>query len=98
MILTSEKTFEEVLKQDDEVVVMFSTAGCGPCSKMKREVLPELERDGIDVLIVDAMEHPEALNGLNITSVPFTVLYENGEIRKTRTGYMSTGDFRRFLD
>jgi thioredoxin 1 len=57
---------------------MFTATWCGPCKQMKPR-LKELEGAGYIVYFVDVDDSKEAAKDFNVSSMPTTVVMENGK-------------------
>lgn len=88
-------------------VLLFTADWCGPCRSDKRQILPHLERDGLnvsddpataDVLLVDADEWPEYVALWQVTALPTYILVEPGgeTAREVRRHAGTLGTARRF--
>ncbi len=76
-------------------VVFFTTASCAACKSLQRPALNALESrlDGrIQVIEIDALEHPELARAWSVLSVPTTfVLDRDGRPLHVNHGVASTG-------
>ena len=71
----------DVLDSDVPVLVDFWADWCGPC-KMIAPALEEIsdELDGrVTIAKVDIMDNPEVAGRMGVQSIPFMVLFKNGE-------------------
>jgi thioredoxin 1 len=86
------KSFNELIKEKIPVLVDFSAEWCGPC-KMMKPVLEQLKRsmtDKIRILKIDVDKHSELALKYNIRSVPALMLFQEGKIRWTGVGVMTS--------
>ena len=80
LIFTSENFEKEVLQSDKPVLVDFFATWCGPCKAM-HPVLEELDlEEDFKVGQVDIDEYPELVSKYRIMSVPFFIVFKNGEV------------------
>src|SRR5437868_8340766 len=91
-------TFEaEVLKTEGKVIVDFWAEWCGPC----HAVAPVLDRiaDEHDVKLVKVNIDVEQdlAQRYGVASIPFMVLFENGEPRASAIGAMPKGSLEKQL-
>ena len=94
------ETFEsEVLKSDGKVVVDFWAEWCGPC----RQVAPVLEEIAgeyagkITIAKVNIDEQQDLAQRYGVASIPFMVLFENGEPQASAIGAMPKGSLEKAL-
>jgi thioredoxin 1 len=92
------ETFEaEVLKIDGKVIVDFWAEWCGPC----HAVSPVLDRiaDEHDVKLVKVNidEQQDLAQRYGVASIPFMVLFENGEPQASAVGAMPKGSLEKAL-
>ena len=86
--------FKDIIYQNKDVVVVFSTYWCGPCKLMKpvfervSEKFPEMV-----FIPVDAEAMLEISKMYNVTSVPTIIHFKNGSIYQRTTGFMSQDKF-----
>ncbi|RPF72557.1 thioredoxin [Aurantiacibacter spongiae] len=71
----------DVLDADKPVLVDFWADWCGPC-KMIAPALEELSdemSDQVTIAKMDIMENPDVPGKMGVQSIPFLVLFKNGE-------------------
>lgn len=89
LIFTSENFEKEVLQSDKPVLVDFFATWCGPCKAM-HPVLEELDlEEDFKVGQVDIDEYPELVSKYRIMSVPFFIVFKNGEVGGKTIGVQS---------
>jgi thioredoxin 1 len=87
---TDQNFEEEVLKSKSLVLVDFFAVWCGPC-QMLGPVIEEVakETEGkIKVGKLNVDEAPETAGKYNVMSVPTMILFKDGAVVKTLTGFM----------
>lgn len=96
MIKYLEKDFKEEIK-DREILIDFYADWCGPC-RMLGEVLLDIENElNVDILKVDIDKFPEIAKEYSVMSIPKLVLVNNGNISKSKMGYMSKEELLKFV-
>lgn len=89
LTFTSENFEKEVLQSDKPVLVDFFATWCGPCKSM-HPVLEELDREeDFKVGQVDIDEYPDLVSKYRIMSVPFFIVFKNGEVVGKTIGVQS---------
>jgi thioredoxin 1 len=88
---TSETFENEVLRSDGKVLVDFWAEWCGPC----HQVSPVLDRIAdehqVKLVKVNIDEQQDLAQRYGVASIPFMVLFENGEPQAQAIGAMPKG-------
>ena len=96
----SDADFEaEVLKANGPVVVDFWAEWCGPC-RMIGPSLEEIAKDmggKLKVVKVNIDENEELRQRYGVASIPFMVLFEDGEPQASAVGAMPKGSLEKAL-
>ena len=86
--------FNALLKNDKLVLIDFYADWCAPCKKMKPyldEFASEMSKT-VEVIRINADEHPELSKALRIDALPTLILYKNKNIAWTHTGYLEKAE------
>ncbi len=89
--------FKEEVKEG-KVLVDFYADWCGPC-KMLGEVIEEVSQEmDIKIVKVNVDKHADLAREFGIMSIPYIVLYENGEAKRSNLGFMMKEDLKKFIE
>lgn len=95
-----QKTFGEILRTEELVLVDFTATWCGPC-KMMVPILDELKSSvGSEILIlkIDVDKNPQASAAYNIQGVPTLILFKKGKIVWRQSGVVPSNELRQIID
>ncbi len=85
-MIVTDKSFDDVLKSHDLVLIDFWAPWCGPC-KMISPILDEISNEcGLWVGKLNVDENPVKSAEYSVTSIPYMVLFKSGKPVKTITG------------
>lgn len=96
--LEKEQEFSNLIKSGKVLVDFFAT-WCGPC-KMLAPELEELSSTLKDLTIVkvDVDKFNSLAGSFNIRSVPTLILFENGAVSKSTSGYRDAKSLEKWVD
>ena len=89
-----------VLDSDKPVLVDFWADWCGPC-KMIAPALEELSDelgDKVTIAKMDIMENPDVPGSMGVQSIPYLVLFKNGEPAAHMRGAAPKGQLKQWLE
>ena len=81
--IITDETFEaEILNSATPVLVDFFATWCGPCKMMAPvlEKLSEKYAGKVDFAKIDVDENPESAAKYQVRSIPYMVLFKDGEV------------------
>lgn len=83
MLEINDQNFDKILTLHNVLVVDFWATWCRPC-KMFSPILEEISKENnIWIAKIDVDQNPIQASRYNITSVPTTIIFENGkEVKK----------------
>ena len=90
----------DVLESDKPVLVDFWADWCGPC-KMIAPALEELSEelgDKVTIAKMDIMENPGIPGEMGVQSIPYLVLFKNGEPAAQMRGAVPKGQLKQWLE
>lgn len=92
-VLSSDSFSAESDKAKATSMRVVGKKGCGPCYKIKKEVLPGLVKEGYDVKYVDHKDW----KGPGISVVPTLFYFDGSEVVKVQVGYKTAKEIKRYL-
>jgi thioredoxin 1 len=97
-IMGNNSNFNELINGDLVLVDFFAT-WCGPC-KMLTPVLEDLasDRSEIKIVKVDIDESSDLARQYGVMSVPTLMLFKNGNLVASQSGYMPKELIVRWID
>ena len=91
-------TFDaDVLKSDGKVIVDFWAEWCGPCHAVEPVLKRISDEHGVKLVKVNIDEQQELALRDGVASIPFMVLFENGEPQASAVGAMPKGSLEKAL-
>ena len=98
--VTDEGFQKDVLDSDKPVLVDFWAEWCGPC-KMIAPALEELSEelgDKVTIAKMDIMENTGVPGKMGVQSIPYLVLFKNGEPAANMRGAAPKGQLKQWLE
>jgi thioredoxin 1 len=86
--------FEKLIPADKIVLVDFYADWCAPCKKMKpylEEIAVDM-KDKVEVVRINADDHPQLCKDLDVTGLPTLQLYKNKKLTWVNSGYLDKAD------
>ena len=90
----------DVLESDKPVLVDFWADWCGPC-KMIAPALEELSEelgDKVTIAKMDIMDNPDVPGSMGVQSIPYLVLFKDGEPAAQLRGAAPKGQLKQWLE
>ena len=99
-VAVTDSSFQsDVLESDKPVLVDFWADWCGPC-KMIAPALEELSdemKEQVTIAKMDIMENPDVPGKMGVQSIPYLVLFKNGEAAANMRGAAPKGQLKQWL-
>lgn len=97
---TNSNFTEEVLNYKGLVLVDFTAPWCGPCRSMEPHLnaLAKSYADKVKIIKINVDDEPELAAKHQIRSIPAMMLYEDGMRLESKTGAMSEGALRQWIE
>jgi len=86
-------SFRELINGDTPVLIDFFATWCGPCHAYS-PILAQLKTDlgdGLRLVKIDVDRNEEICQKLGISSMPTTIIFQNGEIKFRAAGVQPIG-------
>ena len=99
-VVTDASFKSDVLESDKPVLVDFWADWCGPC-KMIAPALEELSEelgDKVTIAKMDIMENPDVPGSMGVQSIPYLVLFKDGEPAAQLRGAAPKGQLKQWLE
>ena len=93
----NEKNFDEKIKEG-RVLVDFYADWCGPC-RMLSPVLEDFSKEtDIDIKKINVDNNEKIAKQYGVMSIPTLILFEDGNIVKKNTGYLSLDELKKMFN
>jgi thioredoxin len=96
-IATTDTFDNEVLKSDGKVIVDFWAEWCGPCHAVSPVLDRIADEHQVKIVKVNIDEQQDLAQRYGVASIPFMVLFEDGEPRASAVGAMPKGSLEKAL-
>lgn len=98
IIHANEENFNALIN-GEVVLVDFFANWCGPC-KMLSPILENMasNRDELKIIKVDVDKCENLARNYGIMSIPTLLLFKNGKLKSSRTGFMSNVEIRNWIE
>jgi thioredoxin 1 len=96
-IATSDTFENEVLQSDGKVIVDFWAEWCGPCHAVSPVLDRIADEHQVKLVKVNIDEHQDLAQRYGVASIPFMVLFENGQPQASAIGAMPKGSLEKAL-
>lgn len=97
IINLNNEDFNELIKEG-VVIVDFYANWCGPC-KMLGPILEEIAKEkGITLIKVDVDKHDELARSYSVMSIPYVLIFKDGELVNKFIGYLPKNSILKELD
>ncbi|HEY2325941.1 MAG TPA: thioredoxin [Gaiellaceae bacterium] len=96
-VATTETFENEVLKTDGKVIVDFWAEWCGPCHAVSPVLDRIADEHKVKLVKVNIDEEQELQARYGVASIPFMILFENGQPQASAIGAMPKGTLEKAL-
>ena len=96
MIKLNKTNFDDTIKSSNPILVKFGAIWCGPCRSVT-QTLKELETPEFPIYEVDIDECLDICERYKIQSVPTLIIFKEGNIIKSHTGFMDKNGIQEFI-
>jgi thioredoxin 1 len=94
---TTETFEDEVLKEDGKVIVDFWAEWCGPCHAVSPVLDRIADEHQVKLVKVNIDEQQDLAMRYGVASIPFMVLFEDGQPQASAVGAMPKGSLEKAL-
>lgn len=94
------KSFSELIKSDELLLVDFSAEWCGPCQLMP-PILKELKNKvgtKVNIITIDVDKNPKSAAQFSIKSVPTLILFKSGNILWRQSGVVQSNQLEYIIN
>src|SRR3954463_6754540 len=92
---TSDTFEDEVLKTDGKVIVDFWAEWCGPCHAVSPVLDRIADEHQVKLVKVNIDEQQDLAQRYGVASIPFMVLFEDGQPQASAVGAMPKGSLKK---
>lgn len=97
IINLNNEDFNELIKEG-MVIVDFYANWCGPC-KMLGPILEEIAKEkGITLIKVDVDKHDALARSYSVMSIPYVLIFKDGELVNKFIGYLPKNSILKEMD
>jgi len=97
-VIDSKAALEKLLAEHDRVLVEFHTEGCTICASMEPVLGAVAKATDVPVVTMNPRDDSVLVEEYDVRSVPKLLLFEDGELTKTKEdGFVPVDDVRQFL-
>jgi thioredoxin 1 len=96
-VATTETFEHEVIESDGRVLVDFWAEWCGPCHMVSPVLDRIAEEHEVKLVKVNIDEQQELAQRYGVASIPFMILFENGQPQASAVGAMPKGSLETAL-
>lgn len=89
MLQITTDNFDDMIKNNRDVFVVFSAPWCGPCKAYVRNIATFAPNISIPICKVCVDDEISVARKFNITTVPTTILFREGRPIATQTGILN---------
>jgi thioredoxin 1 len=96
-VATSDTFQDEVLESEGKVIVDFWAEWCGPCHMVEPVLERIADEHEVKLVKVNIDEHQDLAQRYGVASIPFMLVFENGQPQASAVGAMPKGSLERAL-
>jgi thioredoxin 1 len=101
MNIATDQTIDDILKTNQLPVLLdFWAEWCGPCRMLSPvfEEIAETMADKVACYKVNVDENPETARTYRVMSIPTLILFKDGKMIGTTTGFKSKDDLKKWIE
>ena len=99
--ILNDTSFEQFIKDNENVMVDFFAEWCGPCKMLGPiidEIAEEYKDKNVKIVKLNVEESPQTAQKFGVMSIPTSIYFKNGEVKETGVGLMPKDQIKEKID